>query len=179
MVTKTHQPVSMPFGLFEEFDEALKGTRFDNNGKRNRSAAICEFMQSMIHEKRKSILEQQIKDGEALDRQSPTSDILQTNDEFISNQINKLMENNQDITDAVIAKQELDKQEKIYNYFAPICGNIMDRSQSKVESEQVKEQRVILTEEDKALLSKWAGRYPVPIEVTEVRAKLRKYNEQR
>lgn len=155
MVTKTHQPVSMPFGLFEEFDEALKGTRFDINGKRNRSAAICEFMKSMIYERKKSTMEEQIKNGEALERQSPTSDILQTNDEYINNQINKLMENKQEVTDAVISRQEHERQAKIYNYFAPICENIFDRSQTKTKQEQPVFKPRVATEQEIRLLKRF------------------------
>jgi hypothetical protein len=53
MVEMVPQPISMPHSLLKEFKEALKGTRFDDHGTINGSAAVRELMKSVMEEKKK------------------------------------------------------------------------------------------------------------------------------
>jgi len=88
MVKNIPQPISMPRELFYDFRKALRGTRFENkdSGEVNASAAIRELMESVVTERNKKeelVTQQQVP--------SITSDILQTNDEYVDKTVNNLL----------------------------------------------------------------------------------------
>lgn len=145
------QSISMPDGLFYEFKKALRGTRFEDkmSGEINGSSAIRELMQSAIDERNQK---EEMVEATA----NPTSDILQTTDEYFTKGIDKVLDIDPEIADEIIAKQEPGKQIRIYNQFDAISRNIVNRlKNTKTETEP--ESR-IATENELHLLNLYKGR---------------------
>jgi hypothetical protein len=153
---KVHINLSVDDEKYQQYRLSLRGTRFDRNGEVNASAALSYHMECVVEEQRKNaMLEEQIKNGVAPEKITLTSEILQTNDEYITNHLNKLLETKQSDVDEVIARKEPERQEKIYNYFAPICSNIVDRVVVKEEVVEPEFKPRVATEQEVRLLKRF------------------------
>jgi hypothetical protein len=164
MVEMVSQPISMPPALLKEFKEALKGTRFDNNGKINGSAGVRELMNSIIEDKKKD------------------SPILQPRIEYTTKMLKEFLDCSDEHIAECIEQLPREKIADIGNKINGVSRIITNRFYKETKEAESPEEEVKnpVTEEEYKQIQVFTSSYyekPLTPEQKELRRRFRRYGK--